>query len=140
MKTRKPNLLLWLAALGIALQAIVPAGYMPAPIAQGLPFVLCPGGLSGGLSFAVDRGDSRHDHGNEQQHEHGEGDGEASPEWQFCPFGVVFSSTALVAESQAQHPLPGRNTLAADTDLIVRSISTRTWRARAPPTDQPIDV
>src|SRR5690606_13499965 len=141
MKMRTPNRLLWLAALGIALQAIVPVGYMPAPIAGGLPFVLCPGGLSGAAFFIADTGLSAHGAGHEQQHEHSDGDAEPAAEWQFCPFGAVFGGATLAAESGVPFLFPEAESLAADTDPFVRSALTpRTWRARAPPTDRPIDV
>lgn len=140
MTHRKPNRLLWLAAFGIALQAIVPAGYMPAPISGGLPFVLCPGGMSGAAFFIADSTGSRHGDGHEQSHGHVESDSEPSREWQFCPLGAMFGAPALTADFQEPSPAPERQVSSTDTVVVARSAFIRTWRARAPPTRQLIVV
>ena len=138
MKSRKQNRWLTLAVLGIALQAIVPAGYMPAPIADGLPFVLCPGGVPGAALFAA--GADAHHAGHDGEHQQAGEEQEPAPEWQFCPFGAVLGGPAVVAQHDAQFPLAGEPPLPAATDGFVPSSVMSSWRARAPPTEQPIDV
>lgn len=43
--------LISLIFLGLSVRVLTPAGYMPASLAEGGPFVLCPGGLSGAVYF-----------------------------------------------------------------------------------------
>ena len=121
------------------MQALVPAGYMPAPIANGLPFVLCTGGFSG-ASFLVAEGGHTHHADHQQAHEHAGDDGERPLEWEFCPCGAVFGSAALIAEYHPPSPLLHKNPSATEIDGIVRSVATRPWRARAPPENEPIDA
>lgn len=118
--------ILWLAVAGVALRAIVPAGYMPAPLSEGLPFVLCPGSAPY-LSLPGNK-----HHGGDAGHA-STGDDAASPAWEFCPFGVFFSQAAPATEHAALAPPPSQSPLFAEPGAIVRPALARSWRARAPP-------
>ncbi len=109
------------------MRAIVPAGYMPAPIAEGLPFVLCPGGAPHlALSGSHHGGDAGHGPA------HDDADA-ASPAWEFCPFGVFFSHAVPAADHAPLSPSPEQSPAFAEPDAILRPALARPWRARAPP-------
>lgn len=132
---KRPSPALWLVLAGIALRAVVPAGYMPAPIAEGLPFVLCPGAVPGLASLA---GHGPHDRG------HVHGNEEAPPgdsgTWDVCPFGAVFGASILPPELGPLIAWLAAVSPAAAANAFVPSPITRAWRARAPPTDPSIDA
>ena len=120
----------------MAMRAVVPAGYMPAPLAEGGPFVLCPGGLSGANYFLAP-GDGEHAH-----HGHGQGaDGDdGAVGWEFCPTGFVSGLTALAAEPSFAVPflrqyIPAPGHVAAAYPAAVRS-----YHARGPPFTQSRDA
>jgi hypothetical protein len=112
----------------------MPAGYMPAPIGEGGPFVLCPGGLSGAQYFLADGGD--HADG----HEHDPDDAGQADTWDFCPFGAVFGSAVLVTDLAAAAPSPLTSVPAADPLSVEGSTAIRTTRVRGPPQQQPLHV
>ncbi len=120
--------ILWLAVAGVALRAIVPVGYMPAPLADGLPFVLCPGSAPY-LSLPG----SGHHGGDAGHAATGDDTNAVSPAWEFCPFGVFFSQAAPATEHAALAAAPSQSPLFAEPDAIVRPALARSWRARAPP-------
>ena len=121
--------ILWLALAGVALRALVPVGYMPAPLADGLPFVLCPGSAP----YLTLPGSGGH-HGGDAGHVPAHDDAAAAaPAWESCPFGVFFGQVAPASEYAALTPAPSESPTFAEPDAIVRPALTRSWRARAPP-------
>ena len=120
--------ILWLAVAGVALRAIVPVGYMPAPLAEGLPFVLCPGSAP----YLTPPGSGGH-HGGDAGHASADDTGAASPTWESCPFGVFFGQAAPATEQAAPTPAPSDSPTFAEPDAVVRPALARSWRARAPP-------
>lgn len=126
--------LIGLVLLGLAVRVIMPAGYMPAPIGEGGPFVLCPGGLSGAQYFLAD--DGEHADG----HEHDPDDARQANAWAFCPLGAVFGSAVLVTDLVAAVPSPLTFVPAADPQSVEISTAIRTTRVRGPPQQQPLHV
>jgi hypothetical protein len=73
------HVLVKLALIGFLCRVLVPAGFMPAPLADGGPIRFCHGGAAGALLTALveqrstgDVGASRPHHGDVGQHFHGE--------------------------------------------------------------------
>lgn len=85
--------LLRATSVALACNFIVPAGYMPAALADGGPFALCGFGL---VSHAKMSHGSRHG-------DHSDADGDApegSPEdaWKYCPLGALSASSAIASD------------------------------------------
>lgn len=124
-----------LVFLGLAMRAVMPAGYMPAPLAEGGPFVLCPGGLSGANYFLADD-DGKHAHG----HDHGAEGEDSAVAWEFCPTGFVSGQAALTADPAVAVPFlkpfaPEAGHVVATYPAVVPS-----YHARAPPGTQSRDA
>jgi hypothetical protein len=126
MNRHRRHRLLQLALIGIALRAMAPAGYMPASLAGGLPFVPCPGGFAGAAWLPGTRGDAHVEHG------HAPDDAPAGVTWKFCPFGVLFAFLGPV-EHAALPSLPAADSPPFAPDRIARTFLVRSWSARAPP-------
>lgn len=129
------NRLLQLALIGLALRAIAPVGYMPASLAEGLPFVLCPGSAGAGLLLQTP-GVAHHDHGQGVRDGTAE-DARPAVTWKFCAFGVLFAFVGPVAEHVALPALPAADPPPFAPDRITASLLARSWSARAPP-DSPL--
>jgi hypothetical protein len=138
VRTAARRKLIGLLLLGLAVRIVMPAGYMPAPIGEGGPFVPCPGGLSGAL-FLVDHGSGSGTH-----HSHGTGDAadaDASTDvWEFCPFGAVFGSAVLVNDSYSALPVVQQGAPPAHRRLPVSLPELRPFHARAPPLLGPLQA
>ncbi|HET6630489.1 MAG TPA: hypothetical protein VFG91_12000 [Woeseiaceae bacterium] len=128
--------LLQLALIGLALRAIAPAGYMPAPIADGLPFVLCPGGI-GAVAFvaAADRAGHHHDDGHARSDE----SAHDAIAWKFCPFAVLFASPGPVAEHAALPAVPTADPPPFPPERKALTFLAHSWGARAPPNSRLAD-
>lgn len=132
------QLLVWLACLGFACRALVPVGYMPAPLADGGPIRLCHGGVSQVLLQALEQRRAVHAHeGHQEQHDehhdHGNGEDAANGGWAYCSIGSVVSWAALAARIDMgfltlEHEL-GVGTRPAPPNLPFQ----RLYQARAPP-------
>jgi hypothetical protein len=123
--------LIALLFLGLAVRVVMPAGYMPAALGEGGPFVLCPGGLTGASFFlAAGSEGEHHDHGSDES-------GEVNA-WEFCPFNTVSGSFGPVTDLPAA--VSSFDTLApiAAPELPWRSRFTGALRARGPPLKQPL--
>jgi hypothetical protein len=137
--------LIWLGYLGLACRMLVPAGYMPAPLGQGGPVILCHGGIAGEFfkSLRTERADADHHahHGDASSgshdvasHDDGSGQHEA---WELCPIGSALAAVALTGEFALQtleldEPAPAVEPAPFATTLLARAY----W-ARAPPSILP---
>jgi hypothetical protein len=125
--------LAWLVFIGLALRAITPAGYMPAPLADGLPFVLCPGGVYGAAHVIA----SDHEPGGHVHHDSMRGDGGSSGGWESCPFGNAFGAAAPTADTDPVAVFFRPVSLPAQADSFIATSITHPNRARAPPRKPP---
>jgi hypothetical protein len=128
--------LLYVAYLALACRLAIPAGFMPAPLADGGPLRLCLGGAAGALLEALAAQSAAS--GGQHDHHHGHDDtGGASPAehdpWEYCPVGAVFASAALVGESSIDVLELEHFYTARSTRVLVSSWRTGAYRARAPP-------
>jgi len=129
-----------LAIVAFGCRAVVPLGYMPAPLSEGGPFIPCNGVLAGG-AFRVlasmpgtSTESAHHEHAGGAHHDSAREDGSGAHEaWQHCPLGVAASSAALAAEYALSLPELGHVFDYPDDSLplIVRFPSF--YLARAPP-------
>ncbi len=124
--------LIALLFLGLAVRVIMPAGYMPASIGEGGPFVLCPGGLSGASYFLATGSEV------EGHHDHASDGPDQVNAWEFCPFNTVFASFGPITDPLAAVPSFDRFVPAAAPEFPYRSRFTGAPRARSPPPDQPL--
>jgi hypothetical protein len=130
--------LLYVAYLALACRLVIPAGFMPASLADGGPLRLCLGGPAGALlqALAAQAGASREQHEQHHHHDH-DNEGGATPAehdpWQYCPVGAVFASAALVGESSVDVLEPDHFFVDQPTRILVSSSRTGAYRARAPP-------
>jgi hypothetical protein len=129
--------LVGLAYFALACRLVIPAGYMPAPLDQGGPIMLCPGGLFGGVPVASE--DAHTSHGD--QHSHGDDSSESGHAgWEHCPVGSILAAAALTSVAELptlalQHVL-----LPAEHAGEIESLTTRAYQARAPPSIPSIDA
>lgn len=146
------NLRRWLlpvALIGFTVRAVVPLGFMPAPLDQGGPFVPCHGTAAGAMLLSLahhashnepTRGHQHHrspDHTDHLSHSRQDPSGEptgAHEAWEHCPLGAAAAHAALAQElvfniAQYAHgferPEPTTSTYAP---------RARSYLARAPPT------
>jgi hypothetical protein len=131
-------LLLGLVYLALACRLVIPAGYMPAPLGQGGPIMLCPGGFFGAAPSVRDDLHAGH-HGD--HHAHGEEQsGSEHAGWEHCPVGSIFAAAALT--SSVDLPvLALRHVLQPlEPARAIASIATQPYQARAPPSIPSIDA
>lgn len=90
--------LLRATVLALACNFVVPAGYMPAALADGAPFALCGFGFQ---SLGQMGHGAHHDH----HADHTDGSANAdtdsgSPEdaWEYCPLGALSASSAVTSD------------------------------------------
>lgn len=124
-------------ALGIFLvRALIPVGFMPAPLDAGGPFTVCHGGLAGALFEAVSVPPMA-DHSAAMHHEHAPEPGaEPNPAhdgWEHCPFGAASGSAPLGQDFRLEllslnDQLAGSQPADSIPVAVVSS-----YRARAPP-------
>ena len=91
-------LVVWAAFACFAVRLAIPAGFMPAPLAEGGPIVICDGGFDGALLAHL--GSARHateahDAAAGMHGMHHDGHGSTHDAWKYCPVGALFSSAAL---------------------------------------------
>ena len=126
--------------LAFACRALVPAGFMPAPLAEGGPIRVCPSGPAAAFFAALG-----HRHASHTNHAHpGQAgrpsgahghDGRSSEHdaWDHCPTGTAFAHAALVSEYPAfaverDHAFDRTEPADSATTLLAQPY----W-ARAPP-------
>ncbi|MCW8845335.1 MAG: hypothetical protein OQK99_05800 [Gammaproteobacteria bacterium] len=131
---RAPGIVVWTAYACFAVRIVVPAGYMPAPLSSGAPFMLCHGGFEGRLLSALNPPQAHH-------HDHSsQGTGEdpdkqnSHAAWTLCPIGALFSSFAVGVALPALAPV---DFLSDPPESLVKKLVAipRAWRQqiRAPP-------
>ena len=131
---RAPGIVVWTAYACFAFRIVVPAGYMPAPLSSGAPFMLCHGGFEGRLLSALNPPRAQHhDHATHGASENpGKQDSHAA--WKLCPIGALFSSFAVGVVLPTLAPV---DFLSDPPESIVKRLVAlpRTWRQpiRAPP-------
>ena len=111
-----------------ACRALVPVGFMPAPISAGGPIVICPGGAGGALlrHLAAHRDQSDSDH----RHEHAPGGHDA---WAYCPVGASLAAAALLTVVHFQLPAHSPVLEATEPAQVLPRFVIARYRARAPP-------
>ena len=121
---RRPLSLLLLATL--MLRASIPDGYMPAPLAAGMPFVLCPSGVPAGFMAQLTGAEHHHHHGSE-----GRADSSGDPSE--CPVGHMLTP-AFAFDDQRQHTATAPASASAWLpDPAYSSATSITSRSRGPP-------
>jgi hypothetical protein len=123
--------IVWIVYACLALRVIMPVGYMPASLADGLPFVLCPDGVFSAGQFSSDAQSSgHHQHsvqdGNGSNHD-GSGGGET------CQFGSAFGAAAPFTELDQNTLIFEQILVRAVPAAVFRSSIAQPYRARAPP-------
>jgi hypothetical protein len=138
------------AYASFALRIAIPAGFMPAPLAEGGPVVVCDGGFDGALLARAAAPQSHHHDHMAMAHDHGSmpmaadhvmpmhGDGAGHDgvhaAWKHCPVGAVFGIAALATVFVPPLALD----LAFDAPPPPQAVPTSTerrayYRSRAPP-------
>jgi hypothetical protein len=130
--------LLFVAYLALACRLVIPAGFMPASLADGGPLRLCHGGPAGALLEALAAQAVPSEKQHEAHHQHGhDADGGPAPEqhdqWEHCPIGAVFASAALIGDSSVDVLELEHSFVAQSTRILISSSRTGAYRARAPP-------
>ena len=112
----------------VLLRAIMPMGYMPGSLSDGLPFELCPEGLPASV-LAVLKGQERH-------HHHLQPDDGAEPQvsvYEQCDFGHLCTPAVTDFDSSV-NSLPPVATAVADNLATVLRLNPRlSYSPRAPP-------
>lgn len=131
-----------LAAVVLACRALIPVGYMPAPLGEGGPVVLCHGGLAGAFFRGLSQAQSPNVHmhmaddsaGTSSDHGHSDLDPDASHEaWEHCPVGAAFSAAPLPQEFTFSLLDSEHDFGQAEPEAAVRAVFPSVYRARAPP-------
>jgi hypothetical protein len=138
MRKGAGRLLIWLAYLGLACRVVVPAGYMPAPLADGGPIVLCHGGAAGQVLSRLGElaGNHHSEHGDQHRDHHpdtGEDGSGVHDAWEICPLGKVLTAAAITAEFtlhtlELSEPAP-----ATEPRNLTAAVTHGAYWARAPP-------
>ncbi len=91
------------AYVAVVAKLLVPVGYMPGPLAAGLPIQLCDAGFA---LVAVHEHAAHADHAGHAQHggaQH-EHDKAAELQWKYCPSGALASAGAIPVEYRIHLP------------------------------------
>ncbi|MDH4108135.1 MAG: hypothetical protein OEW35_07445 [Gammaproteobacteria bacterium] len=126
----------WIAWASFACRVLVPVGYMPAALADGGPFVLCPGGYQAELLQYLDSapGDARHAAGHGA---HAAGDHAAHAERSDCSIGATFAAVAPTASLPLAMPAPQIVPPLAPAERLTASTTRARYHSRAPPAPLP---
>jgi len=130
MSFRYRRITFGLLLAAFACRALVPAGFMPAPLSAGGPIVVCPGGLGGAVLTRLARHASP-EHAKHGQHEH---PSEGYDAWEFCPQGASFAAAAPAAVVDFEPPVLAQVLEAAEPPAFLPRLIVTRYRARAPPT------
>ena len=122
----------WLAWTAFACRALTPLGYMPAPVGEGGPFMLCPSGAQAEL---VQFFDTRRDHADHGGHHHGAGDAnhEQHRDGSECPIGASFAAAIPVTLLDLDTPAPTVTLPALPAAAPVAAAPAARYHSRAPP-------
>ncbi len=112
---------------GLACRALIPAGYMPAPLAAGGPVVLCPGNWSTALlNLPGAPGAHHHHHGTQD-------DSREHTAWEACAFAAASAAFLPVAESATAALVFEQVTPPAVSEAGAPFLPAVSYSARAPP-------
>ena len=125
----------WLAWASFALRVLVPVGYMPAAIADGGPFVLCPGGYQAELidylgAAAADGAGAGHHAGHAAQ-DHG-----SHAEGSDCSIGATFAAVGPAATAPLVAPAPQALRPVVPAAVPSGAAPLARYLSRAPPLSQ----
>jgi hypothetical protein len=161
-RLRRHRSLAGFVVLGMLCRAMIPAGFMPAPIGAGGPVAICHAGLAGELFRRLDAardaaataslpGDVDPGHGSHRNDRpHGghdlahdgqagqtasDGDSPAAGHeaWEHCPFGAAPGAALLTADVVPELPALAHSLEAIEPSLPVPFRPVVSYRARAPP-------
>jgi len=123
-----------LALALLAVQALIPIGYMPAAVSSGMIVQLCPDGIPPGLLAAIaGKPAGAHDHHADSATSHDDaGHSEGALD---CPFSPLGSSTAVVAlfPVSIATPLHADSIERTEPTVARKDRRLNNIRARAPP-------
>ena len=125
MRRGSRRILLKLAVVAFALRAVVPVGFMPAPLGAGGPFILCPGG-PGGIALQSLLGEH-------MSHAAGEHEGTTHEAWEHCPVGAALAAIAPASEPSIALPRLEHVLASPYTAIPWRAAPYSAYLARAPP-------
>lgn len=131
--------LIALACLGLVGRALVPAGFMPAPLGDGWPIKICPGVpgnafLFGPTTEAADHHAGHHgDHLADDSTSHENHDPDRSADRNPCPVGAVFLFAALLSSDELAVILPRSFEVAPRATPSATAASQTSAQPRAPP-------
>jgi hypothetical protein len=122
------------AYMAVVAKLLVPAGYMPGPLAAGLPVQLCDAGFAAVVvhqyEHAAHPGHS-HDGGG-VHHEH---DQASELHWKYCPSGALAAAGAIPVEHRIDLPHAEHERLVPRDAAGVTRTPFIAFRSRAPPLD-----
>jgi hypothetical protein len=122
----------WLAWASFALRVLVPVGYMPAAIADGGPFVLCPGGYQAELLQYLGSS-AAHDHGAAAHAGHASAEHGSHAEGSDCSIGATFAAVAPTASPPVVAPAPRVTRPVTLIEAAASSVPDQRYHSRAPP-------
>src|SRR5690606_37644470 len=128
------NLLVKLALLGFLCRALVPAGFMPAPLADGGPIRFCHGGPAGALLTAlIEQLSAEHAHSSHEEHHDHTRDDASHEGWDRCPVGTAFAFAFLTADVALPLLPPEDGPEAGRFDPVLPPLIPAHYQPRAPP-------
>ena len=147
-----------LALVGFLCRALVPAGFMPAPLSDGGPFQICHGGAGGALLALLEQGRSHesgvdaaaapHSHDAAAPYEPRDGSRAAAIDdhaaagddhraehegWDRCPVGTAFAFAFVAPDAPLVLPAPPGPLPVDDIAALVLRTLGGDYLARAPP-------
>lgn len=132
--------LIGLIYLGLACRVLIPTGYMPAPLSEGGPIVLCPSGIPAALlGIAGYRASEHHNGGSGAGDEHDPNGGEFNA-WGSCTFGAAPGVFVPVSEYLLTLSTLGHAPPHGGPESIVLILLAASYQARAPPSAQIINA
>jgi hypothetical protein len=123
--------LLGFACLGFACRLVVPAGYMPAPLAEGAWIRVCPAGRGG--EFFVPPATDHAGHAHRGEHTPADDHAGHGFSAEYCPTGSLFSTAGAVSTFALSLDHPGSAAPAEGGFAAVTAPPPLPYRSRAPP-------
>ena len=122
--------------VAVVAKLLVPVGYMPGPLAAGLPVQLCDAGFAPVVAHAHEHAaHGGHVHHGGGQHEH---DQASELHWKYCPSGALAAAGAIPVEYRIDLPHAEHERLALRDASGVTRTPFIVFRSRAPPLDLPL--
>ena len=121
------------AYVALVAKLLVPVGYMPGPLAAGLPVQLC----DAGFAPVVVHQHEHAGHSGHSQHASGHHDHDQASElhWKYCPSGALAGAGAIPVEYRLDLPHAEHERLALRDATGVTRTPFIAFRSRAPPLD-----